>query len=375
MDEDALLGLLSKEKKKEFLREKASRLRQVEAEFEKGKNDLLKRFDIQLETDKRHRDMVNCCIFPFSSKVSQKLTDYRFARASPLSELDRSKNMDFMLQKRKLNKASLIFGECKGGDRDAADKVKEVLKKVEAVEDNLDHVAKTYVGLPRKEDIVVEYTIVVPEREGPRVINEVIDQGGRLIVWTVPLTGKAILRSQPPHRSLPNTEGMKHKDAKLKRLLDRGITTDARSFALLPDMPAVLEQMVLIQVLGGQEGNERTIDKTALNELLGIELFYLDEAARTKKAEDILIRGKEIGFVKEDKDTGQLRVVAKSSSIDKIEQSLIDKWVADWLKGKLREIKDKAVQQLVADWLQKERRPGESLDYYLSNERKQQVGG
>ncbi len=206
MDDEEFLKFLNfKELKEAYIEEKKQRLYTIEQEFESQKNFLEASKRNSIETDRRHRGMVNVCVAPFTEKGSLINAGYQFIRASPLAEFH-IPNVDFLLFKQTQRAKIAILGEAKGSISNPDKIINEFQSRIEIINQKQDYIKANYLKVSVSENVFFEYVLAVPSRDAPDILNRVIEKGSGIVVWHAPITGPEYISVAFPPKMTPNRE-------------------------------------------------------------------------------------------------------------------------------------------------------------------------
>lgn len=332
-DDDFASTILDRTVRERYLLEKKQRVKEIKVELTKNKDnfELVQRTNIQLQ--KRHRQILNSCIYPFNRDGPLRGTGYEFIRASPLFELG-VKNVDFLLYKRSNRMPVTIFGECKGDVKRVAAEVADTRKKIEVIKQNRDYIKQKYLELSDESDVLFEHVVAVPVTLAHEFHNEVLDTGGGVIVWKVSLTNDPKLTMEsglsltaPPRSSGFDSGDMTHMEKSLNTALLKGVATVGKFLNVFPQSHPFLELTCL--VCASEPGVSGLIVKPDVlrNEVLAHELFYVDSADVSEKAKQIIDTGVNIGAIEWSDIEQAYRLKSNSAKSAKVEEMIETKWI------------------------------------------------
>lgn len=343
-------------------------VKRIENEFKKNidfyKN--LKKDGIQ--SDKRHRDLINMCVFPFTDTGALAKSNYKYIRAAPLSEFGVG-NFDFVLFKDNEREKVAIIGECKGSVSDPAGIVAESISRRKIVEEKLDIIKEKYLKLDRNSDLRVEYVIAVPSTHAVDMLNSVIKNKAKFIVWHAPLTGIPEISLAWPHKNDENPiKDMIHGDSELNKQLLAHAPSNRRTFNYFPQghIFSKLQSLLLAIKI---EGNGKIILKEELKRNLQQDLFYAEDTIDDAIGV-LLSKGVEIGFLEFDCAGSVYRIRGKGYRADILERVLEDKWIGKQLSAELETNKEKEIEKLRAEVDEEARKMEEKIDAEIRKTRK-----
>lgn len=161
VDDNAFLRLVAfPDLKRRYEKELKLEIRQIEEEFKRSYDNRRAMHDREIETYRRHDEVVSMCIHPFSEEgTSVRQLGYQFIRAEPLSELG-IKNVDFLIYRREGRTPIVIFGEAKSRITNFSQTLREVGERRANIETRTDYVKTNY--LKTTSDPIFEYVLAVP---------------------------------------------------------------------------------------------------------------------------------------------------------------------------------------------------------------------
>ena len=345
MEEDeGYLSSLSKDLQSVYTSRKKELIKTIKAEFEKKLEFNKNSKKEGIESDRRHRDLINMCVFPFTDTGALAQTNYKYIRAAPLSELN-IPNFDFLLFKNDNQRNIAIFGECKGSVSDPAAIVAETISRMKAVVDNLDTVKEKYLKLQKTSDLIIEYVIAVPSTYAIDVLNSVVKLKAKLIIWHAPLTGVAEISLAKPNKGVDAlTRDMLHSDNVLNTALNH-VTSNRKTFNYFPQGHTFSKLQSLLSAIKISRESQKVIMKDELKRNLAQDLFYAEEMVDTA-VESLLSKGLEIGFLEVDQNTGTYLIKGRGYRADILEGVLLDKWMGKQLGADLEEDIKQGIERL-----------------------------
>lgn len=311
----------------EYKSVKQKAIKKIDKQFIDEMDFLIKSKQQGIEIDRKHREILNSCIYPFTQKGSLAKTGYHFIRAAPLMELD-IQNMDFLLFKKAERASTAILGECKGTVTKPSKVINEVHERKKAVMDNMDYIRNDYLSLEEKCKLRLEFVIAVPSHESADMMSKVIDMGGHIIIWHAPLTGDPkISMVYPPKKIKIQQESMIHGDKLLKESL-RNAPSNRRAFNVFPQGHPVSKLYPLVYTSSpGESGLEINKD-TIKSYLIEQDLFYLKEDEIIKITDYIFTLGESIDFLEKLPEGGNYKIKGRGVKKDTIVRSLEEKWIS-----------------------------------------------
>ncbi len=351
-DDDFASTILDKATRERYLGEKKQRLREIKVEFTKDRVNFERAQRTDIQTQRRHRQILNSCIYPFNQDGPLRDTGYEFIRASPLSELG-AKNVDFLLYKRSDRLPVAVFGECKGDVKRVATEVTDTRKKIDVIKQNVDHIKQKYLELPVENEVLFEYVVAVPANLAHEFHNQVLDTGGGIIVWKVNLTSDPRLTMEsglsltaPPRSSGLDVGDMMHREKSLNTALLGGLATVGKFLNVFPQSHPFLELTCL--VCASTPGISGLIVKPEFlrNDVLAQELFYLDSADIDEKAKKIIDNGTKIGAIEWSDVEQAYRLKSNSTKSAKIEEMIETKWISNAFATEMEDRKKACVVAL-----------------------------
>lgn len=330
MSEEDFLEILSFEDlKRDYNSEIRARKDEIQSEFESRKDFLEKSKRSGIETDRRHRDLINSCVFPFTNKGSLAQTGYRFVRAAPLVELN-IPNLDFLLFKYTNRFKIAILGECKGSISNYSDILKELKIRREKVQQNIEYIKENYLQLTSSDTLYIEYVIAVPTNDAVEMLNHIIGSEGKQIVWQAAIAGNPeISIAFPPRNINVPRESMMHRDPQLNRALDpTNHTQSNRSvFNVFPQCNKFIKLCSLIRAARSGDAG-LIVGKEDLRSVISQDLFYMEDDIIDTETEDLLSKGEDIGFLEWTDDPDHAyKIKARGTKRSNLEKQMEEKWI------------------------------------------------
>lgn len=323
--------LMYKDLQEDYIRSVKEGRRQIESKFSRDKDILKNSKTLEIEKDKRHRDLLSISAYPFHRKGSLAYTGYSLNRFDPLSELDEP-NFDFLIIKYNDKHPSAIFGECKGTISDPDSVVSQSCKRREVVENNFDYVKQKYFSMDKSENVYCEYVIAVPDAEQAAMLKSVIDNDEPFIVWGAPITSKAYLTCAFPPNSVPEgKEKFMHRDHRLREALANKAVSNRKGFSYFRSSHTFARLTTLVYS-SSPKGNIHFVDRNNLVSSIERDLFFEDESTRIIEANHLLEKGLEIGFLKPTPIPDQYELTPHVNSGTALERALLKKWLNNQLQ-------------------------------------------
>lgn len=287
-----------------------------------------------IETEKRHRMLLNLSVFPFTMQGLATSLGYQFVRGSPLAELNVS-NFDFMIARISSSGSLAIFGEVKGSIQDPDEAVSQTLNRRAVALGSLDYVKKEYLGLPSSASLRTEFVISCPSSEVTEVVRAVTNKNPKLIVWHASLSGPEILKiASPPN--VPDRHLMLHTDKELNDLLT-GAKSSFSCYDLWPKMHLALSLGATYKyVERGQD--DMFVTDELVRAVVSTDMFYLSEREREAEASKIIQLAREIGFIAPVPGTIRYRVGNARERRDATERRAYSRWIDYSLNKELGEL-------------------------------------
>ena len=341
-EEDFLDYLSVPDLKKEYNSSLKGLIERVKNEFESHKDFFEKSKKAAIEIDRRHRDLINSCVYPFTNSGPLAATGYKYIRAAPLRELD-VPNLDFLLFKHTDRFSIAVLGECKGSISNYNSIVRELQERASLVEDNLDFIKRQYLKLSESKPVFLEYVVAVPTNDAVEMVNKIIENGGGQIVWQISIAGNPEISIAFPARgiSIPR-ETMMHKDPQLNIALDplKHTQSNRNAFNVFPQGHVYTKLCSLIcSARPGDSG--LVVRKEELKKDISQDLFYMDNIYIDKETDRILEKGKEIDFLECIEKDNIYKIKARGTKRNKLETQLEEKWIKNQSEHDL----DKAIEE------------------------------
>lgn len=365
MSEDDFLEYLSfPDLKREYASRLKLKMELVKKEFEAKEDFFKKSKKAAIEIDRRHRDLINSCVYPFTNKGSLAGTGYKYIKASPLSELG-GPNLDFLLFKQTERFRIAVFGECKSSISNYRSIVKELQDRISIVEENLDYIKNKYLKLPKSKSVFLEYVIAVPTNDAVEMLNKIIENGGGQIVWQNSITGNPEISIAFPAKGIPiPRDSMRHKDPVLNNALDplKHTPSNRNAFSVFPQGHNYIKLCSLIRsARSGDSG--LVVDRDELKVYIKQDLFYMDDTYIDAETDKIIQKGKEVDFLEWIEPDGVYKIKARGTKRKGLEEQLEDKWIKNQLKHDLGVAKEDSILLLREEFMNKRRRVKTIFDF------------
>jgi len=327
----------------DFKKDLNKRQQQCRIEREKELDEIRKRKRDGIEKDRRHRRVLNLCIFPFYNTTSPpSQMGYHFVRASPLGELG-VKNVDFLIYNFSRKRHLAIFGEAKGSIDSPSKVVTQTRERIGIIEDNQDYIKSTYLQLKEDTEVDFEFVIGIPVEDNLRVCEAIEKDGGGLIPWSAGGLEENLLSLNIPEKIEKNIrKTMKHLDSSLNDSL-KGMKSHDNCFSLFPESHQVTKLEVIVET-----SSDLIVETAELKKKLYSYLFYLKQDRIDAMLQEILSKARELGIIKRiDAQNYKLKSVWKKK--EKIARDLRSKWVEHSVKkeisGDLERIEAEVIQE------------------------------
>lgn len=335
--EKTFIAQLPKHLRKAYEERRRATLGQLKTKYEKERDAVGEPLRKGVENERKHRAVLNTCMFPFTEAGSLSRTGYRFIRASPLAEYGLP-NTDFLLFKNSERFKCAVFGECKSSTASAMEVVNQMRDRIRVAEENRERIVSEYLKIEDADSVFFEAVIAAPPTDAHQVQNKVIETGGKIIVWSAETAPQASLSLCEPLRrdyhirSLDSSElvvrraSMLHRDRELNRSLADTVNSNSTFINTFPKTHRVLELLALVRVaFPGERG--LMVTKAKLREYLESDLFYMPTEYIDKLADAIVEDGVTIGALEFQSSENAFRVVASGTSRSSLGQSIEKKWV------------------------------------------------
>lgn len=279
MSEENFLEYLSfPDLKKEYASRLRSQIEKAKKEFEAKRDFFEKSKKAAIEIDRRHRDLINSCVYPFTNKGALAGTGYKYIQASPLSELE-VPNLDFLLFKQTDRFRVAVLGECKSSISNYRSIAKELQDRIATAEEHLDYIKNKYLKLTESKSVFLEYAIAVPTNDAVEMLNTIIEYGGGQIVWQISIAGNPEISIAFPSKSIAfPRDSMMHKDPVLNNALDpsKHTPSNRNAFSVFPQCHNYIKLCSLIRsARSGDSG--LVVNRDELKVDIKQDLFYMDE--------------------------------------------------------------------------------------------------
>lgn len=310
--------------------------------------------ETNIRKDKRHRELVNLCIFPF---FEHRLGGYEFVRGDPLAELD-VPNFDFLLWD---FDGHAIFGEVKAnvGEGWEGRCVSEVLDQIEIIEENEDYIVENYLGSDMRHK---EYVLAVFYPDADRIAKAIIRERENIVTWRVHQMDKQIRvhSSAPPREAWIDDPDdyydiVQHSDSRLNSVL-RTQESSTECLDFFPKSHPVTELRTLISAAQKEPPNV-FVNEQRVVDYVRESLFYLNEEAQQITAERIIGLGLNIEFLDEwDGEEGDYKIVSRYTKSNGLEKTLEKKWI-DYKVEQKRDMIRGSCRDEVMDWILEQTKP------------------
>lgn len=291
-----------------------------------------------IREDKRHRELLNLCIYPF---FQFQPLGYEFIRADPLEELD-VPNFDFLLFD---FDGHAIFGEVKGsvGSGYASNYVNEVVEQKEVVEEHEEYIKDRYTGEPIDH---VEYVLAVYSPDADDVSREVISRRENIVTWGVHQMEKKIT----VNTVAPDPEDWPEDPEEVHSLLQHDhnslnsevakYNSSTECLDLFPKSHPVTTMRSLITARH-KEGGHCFVNESNLQDTVRESLFYLSEDECNSIKSEVIELAKSINFLRErEGDEGDYKLISRYTHSEGLEKTLKRKWVDSRVEARKDEIKN-----------------------------------
>lgn len=314
-----------------------------------------------IKDDKRHRQLVNLCIFPF---VEFQLLGYEFIWGDPLEELG-VKNFDFLLYDFEGN---AIFGEAKGsvGDGWESNYVEGVIEERQMVNEHEHYIVENYTG---QEIDNKEYVIATFAPDADKITREILSRGENIVTWKIHQMDKEIKINTPapPKDSWPDNPDeyyqlTQHEHAKLNSRIEK-IQSSSECIDLFPESHPVTEMRSIIQSRHKESGH-CYLNREDLATNIRDSLFYLPEKEQAATVERVIQLAKEIGFIREYENGKEFKIVSRYTNSDGLEDTLKAKWIDHKVQDKVNDLKDECWNRVTEQILSKAK-PQTQLDEFV----------
>lgn len=303
---------------------------EVKEEFDEAREELHKRKQAGIETERQHRNLLNLAVYPFTEQgtICREL-GYRFFRGSPLYELDEP-NFDFLIARLEpTNKpAILIAGEAKSSVGSPQGVLTEIQQATTALKNNDGYVLSEYLGQDEDRDYILEPVSVVHSGDSTAMMKAVVENGADIRVWHGPSAGKQELHLAKPPEGTENPINHSHHDPELRELMNEPTPSLRSTFNVWPKTHRLVQMQSLIYAASRGEGTSLYVSRHSLSRFLSQDLFYFDEGEREELADQVIQIGLDIGFLERDGGHEEYRIVSKGTRRELQERTLQEKWIS-----------------------------------------------
>lgn len=329
MDEDEFSATLPDDLKKPYLSKKKEISKRINTKYKNEKEFLSNSKKAHIDSDAKHRELINSCVFPFTKVGSLANTGYRYIRAAPLMEYN-VKNMDFLIFKNDPERPIAIFGECKGGVSHINSIINEINTAKGVINSHINEVKSNYLKIPVDRNIQIDYVIAVPSSDVPEVLKAVIESREELIVWHAPSAGNQELSlAYPPNDGAVEIRKMIHKDNSLNDKL-RHAQTNRKAFNYFQQGHPFSQLYSLLSAIENTEEG-KIINKDRLKMNIFQDLFYAEEKVNDT-VDFILQKGVDIDFLAKNTVTGTYTIKPHIDKPERLALVLKEKWVANQIR-------------------------------------------
>jgi len=284
-----------------------------------------KKRDDEIRNDKKHRNVVNACIYPFSHKGLMAELGYYFIRTEPLLEKDQS-DVDFVIESPK--KGVAIFGEAKTSTIDSHDLVTEMRKRKDMVEENLQYLQESLIPNSK----TFEYVFGTHAIEARDLYASVVKSGQNLMVWMyggIEDDANVLSIYVPPDVSTETRKRVMHEDNELNRKLVR-VPTSTKYKLFFPKSHPIAKLQILTWIDKDIEGDEAETKETfSLKDVMKVfevELEHFTPDFIERIARWVLDYAVKIGFIVQI-DAENYKISISSCDPEARFQDLKEKWI------------------------------------------------
>lgn len=332
-EEDFLDYLSVPDLKKDYVIQLKKLKYDVGREFEAKKDFTRTSKKMGIESDRKHRDLINTCVYPFTNRGSLAKTGYKYIRAAPLSEIDQP-NFDFLLFKQTDRFRVAVFGECKGSISNYNSIIRELKDRISSVEENYDYIKRQHLRISESKRVFFEYVIAVPTNDAVEMVNKIIEREGGQIVWQLSIAGDPEISIAFPTKKIDKKirDTMIHKDQKLNAALHPSNHTGSNrnAFSVFPQVHPYTKLCSLI--LSAHSGDSGlVVDKEDLKRDIAQDLFYMEDSYIDRETDYILQKGEEIGFLEWIETDNTYKIKARGTKRNVLEGQLEEKWIKNQL--------------------------------------------
>jgi hypothetical protein len=346
----------------EFIKTVRKKERDCASSFKSNRETNYQNHQGAIETDIKHRNIINTCISPFLNGGALQSIGYNFERTSPLCELKpKPSNFDILISKKCDRSVFAIFIECKSSIDDYAKVFSDFEKQMDAVKNNIDYIKERYLGIDSEIRFITNYVLAVPTNVAHRIaINPYLSENTNLIVWGVSTFdgNRTIQLYESPKNSAKLKN--KHHDQKLNEALKDTIECIPNEFDLFPQMHSAIELFSLRRAVS-KHNRVGIVDKNyLLDDILKKDLFYLPDEMIIEMRDRIWKHGIEIGLLTPTKNSNLCKYTSKMG--EGCDEAIQKKWIDHELKKELFICKEIALKSTIEEYTLKCKiRP---IDYY-----------
>lgn len=373
-EEKNFVAQLPKNLRKAYVERRNATNKQLREKYQKNREAIAEPLKKGIETERKHRAILNTCVFPFTETGTLVGTGYHFVRASPLAEYGLP-NTDFLLFKDTPRFRCAIFGECKSSAASAMEVVNQMRERMAVAEANRDIIARECLKVNDPNSVIFEPVIAAPPADAHVVLNRVVETGGGITVWSVETSPDAILGlCEPPRRDiqicgldgkqiLVKRTSLLHKDRELVKGLANPVASNSAFINTFPKTHRVLEMLALARVtVLGDSGF--IVTKERLRDYLKSDLFYMSQEYIDDLADEIIKAAVDIKALEYRAEEQAFRLIASGSTRAAVGQAIEKKWVDHQIDDLFVRERDEALSALHQEMLgRKPKTP--SLDHWL----------
>ncbi|OPY34217.1 MAG: hypothetical protein A4E32_00489 [Methanomassiliicoccales archaeon PtaU1.Bin124] len=354
--EKDFIAKLPKEVRKSYVDGRNAINRQLKTKYQNEREAIAEPFKKGIETERKHRAILNSCVFPFTETGSLVGTGYRFVRASPLAEYGLP-NTDFLLYKDNNRYRCAIFGECKSSTASAMEVVNQMRDRMAVAEAHRDLIAREYLMEKDYSSIVFEPVIAAPPADAHQVLNRIIETGGGITVWSVEMIpGATLSLCEPPRRDIQirsidgqdivvKRASLLHKDKELVKSLANPVDSNSSAINTFPKTHRVLEMLALVRVATvGEKG--LMVTKERLRDYLKSDLFYMSPAYIDELANRIIEDAMTIKVLEYRSEEHAFRLIASGSNRTSVSLAIEKKWVDHQVEEMYLQERDEVLSKL-----------------------------
>ena len=347
MNENEFIGSLNPEGQALYRRD----LRQIVGDIKRRHRDEYHlnydRLVNEISIHQSHDDLMNICIYPFEEeRMEPRKMGYIFERTDPLIEMidentgARPPNFDLLIIRKTGKRPILIFIEAKSQITDFGRELKDIDKKIQIVEANLDYIKNSYLKL--RSDPIREYVVAVAKCLSNDIVYYVDKAKKDFIVWEVETFNPNIRMAKPRGEK---GIGRTHLDSDLSSLLGRrdGIRSVKNVYSVFPESHAFAKLALLLEARVPSR-NPSLVIADLLRKKVGIYFGKMSEHYRTDLVDYVITEAQRIGFIEPVENlAGAFRIKSKSRSAD----SLTPELQRAWVKKQLEDRRDSDIRQAI----------------------------